>query len=151
MPTGQYEEVLDDFFGSIDEGVEKESIEKKTRTFRSERIIDTLLKRLTSKKQITEKDLDTVLQITIQKVVEAVQAQAITIYTLGDDGKIHFSQIFYSKSLYRKPTDEDAYRKKAEQLKTLTVEPGKGIVGKVIAGGATISSLVASKDPDFFN
>ena len=143
-----FQDALDNFFGSVDDA---SIIEKKTRTFRSDKIINDLLKRLTSKRKLSSKDLDTVLLITIQKVVEAVQAQAITIYTLGDDNKIRFSQIFYSKSLYAKAVDEGNYRKKAEKLKTLQIDPGKGIVGKVIASGNPISSLVASKDPNFYN
>ncbi|HUU27476.1 MAG TPA: GspE/PulE family protein [archaeon] len=115
-------------------------------------VLNNLLKILVSKREITEKDLDTVLEITIQKVVELVQAQAITIYSVGDDNLIHFTHFYFSEELY-KGNDQlrEAYQKKAERLHKLTLKRGQGIVGKVIETAETYISLDTQNDPNFFS
>ncbi|MHC4663360.1 MAG: ATPase, T2SS/T4P/T4SS family [Planctomycetota bacterium] len=150
--TGSIEDGLSSFFGQIDSQVEQEAVDKAKRdkTIRSERILSDLLRGLLSKRKINEKDVNTVMQITIQKFVEAVQAQAITIYFVKED-KIHFEFVYYSSSLYTGDQKlREIYHKKAEQLKQLTLPLGKGIVGKVIETGEPYASLDAANDPNFF-
>ena len=109
-------EVDDGFLSWMDEGgeenqvVEAETIEKKTRTFRADKVIDSFLRFLTKKRKLTEEDLEAVYRITVQKIIEAVQAQAITIYTVGDDNNIGFSQVFFSESLHKTPADKKKYK-----------------------------------------
>jgi type IV pilus assembly protein PilB len=143
---------LSDFFGQIDTQVEQEAVAeiKRKKTIRSDRILSDLLRGLLSRKKINEEDANTVMQITIQKFVEAVQAQAITIYFVKDE-QIHFEFVYYSASLYlHDPKLREIYQKKAEQLKQLTLPLGKGIVGKVIETGEAYASLDAANDPHFY-
>ncbi|MFH1068647.1 MAG: GspE/PulE family protein [Candidatus Glassbacteria bacterium] len=115
-------------------------------------VLNNLLKILVSKREITEKDLETVLEITIQKLVELVQAQAITIYSVGDDNLIHFTLIYFSEELSRDNDQlRDAFQKKAERLRKLTLKRGQGIVGKVIETSETYISLDTQNDPNFFS
>ncbi|HLA38673.1 MAG TPA: GAF domain-containing protein, partial [Candidatus Glassbacteria bacterium] len=115
-------------------------------------VLNNLLKILVSKREITEKDLETVLEITIQKLVEMVQAQAITIYSMGDDNLIHFTLVYFSEELY---SDNDqlheAFQKKIDRLRKLTLKRGQGIVGKVIETSETYISLDTQNDPNFFS
>lgn len=115
-------------------------------------VLNNLLKILVSKRELTEKDLDTVLEITIQKLVELVQAQAITIYSVGEDNLIHFTHVYFSEELYKGNEQlSEAYAKKAERLHKLTLKRGQGIVGKVIDTGETYISLDTQNDPNFFS
>ncbi|MCZ6688469.1 MAG: GspE/PulE family protein [Planctomycetota bacterium] len=148
-------DVDDGFLSWMDEGgeenqvVEAETIEKKTRTFRADKVIDSFLRFLTKKRKLTEEDLEAVYRITVQKIIEAVQAQAITIYTVGNDNKIGFSQVFFSESLHKSPADKKKYREKAEKLKDIKIPIGTGIVGKVIETGNALASLEVGDDPNF--
>ncbi|MEA2062875.1 MAG: GspE/PulE family protein [Gemmatimonadota bacterium] len=115
-------------------------------------VLNNLLKILVSKRQITEKDLDTVLKITIQKLVELVQAQAITIYSVGKNNAIHFTNVYFSEELYK--DDEkllEAFRKKADRLQKIILKKGQGIVGKVIESAETYISFDTQNDPNFYS
>ncbi|MCE5270557.1 GspE/PulE family protein [bacterium] len=115
-------------------------------------VLNNLLKILVSKRQITEKDLDTVLEITIQKLVELVQAQAITIYSVAKDNSVHFTNVYFSEELYRGNDDlRQAYRSKSERLRSITLRRGQGIVGKVIESGESYISLDTQNDPNFYS
>ncbi|MFC1544578.1 GspE/PulE family protein [Gemmatimonadota bacterium] len=115
-------------------------------------VLNNLLKILVSKREITEKDLETVLELTIQKLVELVQAQAITIYTVGEDNLIHFTNAYFSEMLYKDDKKlKDAFLKKADHLRKLTLKRGQGIVGKVIETSETYISLDTQNDPNFFS
>ncbi|MBW7997540.1 MAG: GspE/PulE family protein [Candidatus Glassbacteria bacterium] len=115
-------------------------------------VLNNLLKILVSKREITEKDLETVLEITIQKLVELVQAQAITIYTVGDDNLIHFTHAYFSEMLYKGDKKlKSAFQKKADHLRKLKLKRGQGIVGKVIETSETYISLDTQNDPNFFS
>ena len=62
----------------------KAAAERKLKSTADEKqVLNNLLKILVSKRELTKKDLETVLEITFQKLVELVQAQAITIYSVG--------------------------------------------------------------------
>jgi type IV pilus assembly protein PilB len=152
------EEGLDAFFGQFDDGgkktadAEQATISAKKNTLRSERVLSDMLRTLLSKKELTETDMRSVIGITIQKFVEAVQAQAITVFFLKEDGKIHFEHVFYSPSLYRDNNAlRDAYKENIEKLKKMKLEPGQGIVGMVIKTGEPYISHNAKKDPNHTN
>ena len=131
----------------------KTAAEKKIKSTADEKqVLHNLLKILVSKREITEKDLETVLDITIQKLVELVHAQAITIYSMGEDNLIHFTHAYFSEELYRHDDKlREAYQKKAERLRNLTLKRGQGIVGKVIETSETYISLDTQNDPNFFS
>ena len=121
-------------------------------TMDEKQVLNNLLKILVSKREITEKDLETVLEITIQKLVELVQAQAITIYTMGEDNLIHFTHAYFSEMLYQGDDKlKEAFQKKADHLRKLTLKRGQGIVGKVIETAETYISLDTQNDPNFFS
>ena len=85
-----------DFLGVIGD-VEKDIVDGvKTRLRRADRILSELLKTLVTKRKLTQEDIDTVLMITIEKFIEAVQAQAITVYFTDDEGNVQFKHIHYS-------------------------------------------------------
>ncbi|MBN2289213.1 MAG: GspE/PulE family protein [Candidatus Glassbacteria bacterium] len=115
-------------------------------------VLNNLLKMLVSKRQISEKDLDTVLEITIQKLVELVKAQAITIYSVGKDGLIHFTNVYFSELLYKDNEElHEAFQKKADRLRKITLKKGQGIVGKVIESAETYISFDTQNDPNFYS
>jgi len=128
------------------------TVNKIKSTADEKQVLNNLLKILVSKRELTEKDLDTVLEITIQKLVELVQAQAITIYSVGDDNLIHFTHVYFSEELY-KDNDQlkEAFQKKRERLRKLSLKRSQGIVGKVIDTAETYISLDAQNDPNFFS
>jgi len=115
------------------------------------RVLNALLKTLTSKRQLTEADQDTVMRLTMEKVLEAVQAQAITMYMIGDDDLIHFRYNYMSPSAWsHDPEKEPVFRKKQQELLTLKLKKGQGIVGKVMEAGKSYVSIDAQNDPNFY-
>ena len=131
----------------------KAAAEKKLKSTADEKqVLNNLLKILVSKREITKKDLETVLKITFQKLVELVQAQAITIYSVGGDNLIHFTHAYFSEELYKNSDKlKEAYQKKVERLRNITLKRGQGIVGKVIESSDTYISLDTQNDPNFFS
>ena len=115
-------------------------------------VLNNLLKVLVSKRQITEKDLGTVLEITIRKLVELVHAQAITIYSVAKDNTVHFTNVYFSEELYHGNEElREAYLNKSERLRSITLKRGQGIVGKVIESGESYISLDTQNDPNFYS
>lgn len=111
--------------------------------------LNTLLKRLVSKRALSQADFDTVIDLTIQKIVEAIEAEAITLFLREDDG-IHFSHVYYSEHLYAgDPALREKFQIKANALRKRTLAPGQGIVGKVIESGKPYLALDAQHDPNF--
>jgi type IV pilus assembly protein PilB len=97
-----------------------------------------LLIKIISKPQPSREDVASVIELTASKVVEALQAQSMTLYMVeGND--IAFKQIYYSPSLW----NDDAVREKmfkemAAKLLKLKIPIGTGIVGKVIQTGEPV-------------
>lgn len=157
MGNQSIEQDLDGFFGQFEEddggkgdSAEAATINARKHTIRSERVLSDMLRTLLSKKDLTEVDMRSVIGITIQKFVEAVQAQAISVLFLKDDDKIHFEHVYYSPSLYKgDPELREKYRAKIEELKELAIPKDSGIVGHVIQSGEPYAALDASKDPNF--
>ncbi len=116
---------------------------------RIEQVVSALVRTLTSKREVTQKDLDVVLEITKSKIVEAVNAQAITVYFKERDG-IHFRHISYNRALYKgDPHAEQRFQQQIERLKKTVLSFGHGIVGRVIADNKSHSTLDASRDPAY--
>lgn len=139
-------------FLSVIGDVEKDILEGvKTRLRRADRILSELLKTLVTKRKLTQEDIDTVLMITIGKFIEAVQAQAITVYFTDDEGNAQFRHIHYSHSLYKDdPVLSTRYRAAAESLKGEKIKRGVGIVGKVISTGMSHFTADARKEREFY-
>lgn len=112
------------------------------------KLLDPLLRSLTSKKEL---DRTEVVEMTMKRVVEAIQAQAISMLVLEDDGNIHFKHVYYSRLLYAGSDQlKSAYEAKAEELKGISFPKGTGIAGKVIDTGETYVAFDAQNDPNFY-
>jgi type IV pilus assembly protein PilB len=142
----------EDFLQFISSEVEKKAVEQtKTQMRKVDRLVSDLLRTIVSKRKISEDELKAVLHVTVEKFVEAVQAQAVTIYFTDEEGNIGFDSVYYSPSLYGSdPALKDRYIQQAQALKTKKLRSGQGIVGKVIETGKPHMAENAYKDPDFF-
>jgi type IV pilus assembly protein PilB len=97
-----------------------------------------LLIKLISKPAPSREDVNSVIELTASKVVEALQAQSMTLYLIeGND--IVFKQVYYSPTLWAKdPPLEKKLQETAAKLLTLKLPLGTGVVGKVIASGEAV-------------
>ncbi|MFA5264764.1 MAG: GAF domain-containing protein, partial [Opitutaceae bacterium] len=94
-----------------------------------------LLIKIISKPAPSREDVNSVIELTASKVVEALQAQSMTLYlTEGND--IVFKHVYYSPTLWGDDKDkEQKFRLTSEKLLSLKLPLGTGNVGKVIATG----------------
>ncbi|HWA09280.1 MAG TPA: ATPase, T2SS/T4P/T4SS family [Opitutaceae bacterium] len=97
-----------------------------------------LLIKLISKPAPSREDVNSVIELTASKVVEALQAQSMTLYLIeGND--ITFKHVYYSPTLWAKdPPLEKKLQETAAKLLTLKLPLGTGVVGKVIASGEAV-------------
>jgi len=97
-----------------------------------------LLIKIISKPAPSKEDVASVIELTASKVVEALQAQSMTLY-LVEGNDIAFKQIYYSPSLWSDDSKKEAKFKEMEaKLLQLKVPVGTGIVGKVIQSGQPV-------------
>lgn len=68
-----------------------------------------LLRKLVSNKKISKEDLDDILSITSQKVIEAVQAEALTFYII-EGAELVFQHVHYAKHLIAADAEKYATR-----------------------------------------
>ncbi len=95
----------------------------------------TLLLKVISKPQPTREDVESIIELTANKVVEAIEAQSMTLY-LVEDGKIGFKYVYFSPTLWEDfPEREAEFAGKRDTLLTMKIPEGTGVVGKVIASG----------------
>src|SRR5580658_7270743 len=97
-----------------------------------------LLIKIISKPAPSKEDVASLIELTASKVVEALQAQSMTLYMVeGND--IAFKQIYYSPSLWG---DDKKKEKKFKDMETkllqLKIPVGTGVVGKVIQTGEPV-------------
>ncbi|HLP24775.1 MAG TPA: ATPase, T2SS/T4P/T4SS family [Acidobacteriota bacterium] len=94
-----------------------------------------LLIKVISKPAPSREDVNSVIELTASKVVEALQAQSMTLY-LVEGGEIAFKQVYYSPSLWGQDKDkENQLKETAKKLLALRLPAGTGNVGKVISSG----------------
>jgi type IV pilus assembly protein PilB len=94
-----------------------------------------LLIKVISKPQPSREDVAHVIELTASKVVEALQAQSMTLY-LVEGNEIAFKQVYYSPTLWEmKPDQQARLEATAEKLLKLKLPLGTGVVGRVIAEG----------------
>lgn len=92
----------------------------------------TLLLKVISKPQPTREDVNSVIELTCSKVVDALKAQSMSLYLIEND-QIAFKWVYYSPSLWRdEPEREAEFDQKREMLLNLTLPKGTGIVGQVV-------------------
>ena len=96
----------------------------------------TLLLKVLSKPQPTREDVQSVIELTASKVVEALEAQSMTLY-LVEGNDICFKHVYYSPTLWAKePAREKEFAEKREKLLKLKIPLGnKSMVGSVIESG----------------
>jgi type IV pilus assembly protein PilB len=94
-----------------------------------------LLIKVISKPAPSREDVNSVIELTASKVVEALQAQSMTFY-LVEGNDITFRQVYYSPTLWAKdPALEKKLQDTSAKLLALKLPLGTGVVGKVIASG----------------
>ncbi len=97
-----------------------------------------LLIKIISKHAPSKEDVASVIELTASKVVEALQAQSMTLY-LVEGNDIAFKQIYYSPSLWSDdPKKESKFKEMETKLLQLKVPKGTGVVGKVIQTGEPV-------------
>jgi type IV pilus assembly protein PilB len=97
-----------------------------------------LLIKIISKPQPSKEDVQSVIELTASKVVEALQAQSMTLY-LVEGPDIAFKQIYYSPSLWSDDAKKESKFKDMEKkLLALKIPIGTGVVGKVIQTGESV-------------
>ncbi len=96
----------------------------------------TLLLKVLSKPQPTREDVQSVIELTAAKVVEALEAQSMTLY-LVEGNDICFKHVYYSPTLWAKePPREKEFAEKREKLLKLKIPMGgTSMVGSVIDNG----------------
>jgi type IV pilus assembly protein PilB len=97
-----------------------------------------LLIKIISKPAPSKEDVASVIELTASKVVEALQAQSMTLYMVeGND--IAFKQIYSSPALWGDDKKKEAKFKEMEtKLLQLKIPVSTGIVGKVIQTGEPV-------------
>jgi type IV pilus assembly protein PilB len=97
-----------------------------------------LLIKIISKPAPSREDVASVIELTASKVVEALQAQSMTLY-LVEGNDIAFKQIYYSPSLWGSdPSKEKTFKDMHDKLLQLKIPIGTGVVGKVIQSGEPV-------------
>ncbi len=97
-----------------------------------------LLIKIISKPAPSREDVASVIELTASKVVEALQAQSMTLY-LVEGNDIVFKQIYYSPSLWGDDKKKEAkFKEMQAKLLQLKIPVGTGIVGKVIQSGEPV-------------
>ncbi len=92
-----------------------------------------LLIKIISKAAPSREDLDSVVELTASKVVEALQSQSMTFYFV-EGNEITFRHIYYSPTLWAKdPELELKLKETTTKLLALRLPLGTGVVGKVIS------------------
>jgi type II secretory ATPase GspE/PulE/Tfp pilus assembly ATPase PilB-like protein len=94
-----------------------------------------LLIKIISKAAPSREDVNSVIELTASKVVEALQAQSMTFY-LVEGNEIAFKNVYYSPTLWaQNPPLEEKLHETSAKLLALKLPLGTGVVGKVISSG----------------
>ena len=97
-----------------------------------------LLIKIISKPQPSREDVASVIELTASKIVEALNAQSMTLY-LVEGNDIAFKQIYYSPSLWANDASKEAqFKEMQSKLLQLKIPVGTGVVGKVIQTGEPV-------------
>ncbi len=105
-----------------------------------------LLIKVISKPAPSREDVASVIELTASKVVEALQAQSMTLY-LVEGGEIAFKQVYYSPTLWGQDKDKELqFKETAKKLLALKLPAGTGNVGKVIQTGEPL--FFSNKGPE---
>src|SRR5947207_9864560 len=119
----------------------------------SKRILDALLRHLTSNKPIAKEDLGTVLGLTVRKIADTLFAQCITIYTVDKgQSKIKYQKALFTQYLYGGDEEQKRYfETKAAHMEKIMMPMNHGIAGQVIRSGRTALVPDVRIDPLYCN
>jgi len=105
-----------------------------------------LLVKVISKPAPSRADVNSVIELTSSRIVEALQAQSMTFY-LVEGNEITFKNVYYSPTLWAKDAKlEKKFRDTADNLLATRLPIGTGVVGKVIATGEHVFFHHGEKD-----
>ncbi|HEX2101801.1 MAG TPA: GAF domain-containing protein, partial [Candidatus Synoicihabitans sp.] len=105
-----------------------------------------LLIKVISKATPSRDDVSSVIELTAAKVVEALQAQSMTLY-LVEGSEIAFKHVYYSPSLWaHAPLREAEFKETAKKLLTQKLPLKTGNVGRVIATGEPLFFSAGGRD-----
>jgi type IV pilus assembly protein PilB len=105
-----------------------------------------LLIKIISKPAPSREDVNSVIELTASKVVEALQAQSMTLY-LVEGGEIAFKHVYYSPTLWGADKDKEMqFKETTRKLLALKLPAGTGNVGKVIQTGEPM--FFSNKGPE---
>src|SRR5579862_2358855 len=100
----------------------------------SKRILDALLRHLTSNKPIVKEDLGTVLGLTVRKIADTLYAQNISIYTVDKmQNKIKYLKVLFTQYLYGGDEEQKKhFDDKTAEMEKMLLPVNYGIPGQVI-------------------
>ncbi|PIP60071.1 MAG: hypothetical protein CO175_08740 [Verrucomicrobia bacterium CG_4_9_14_3_um_filter_43_20] len=94
-----------------------------------------LLLKVISKPQPKREDVNSVIELTSSKVVDALHAQSMTFYVIEGNSAV-FKNVYYSPTLWKdNPELEEFFKKKKEELIDTKISASEGVVGKVVQTG----------------
>ncbi|HYC70660.1 MAG TPA: ATPase, T2SS/T4P/T4SS family [Opitutaceae bacterium] len=97
-----------------------------------------LLIKVISKPAPSREDVNSVIELTASKVVEALQCQSMTFY-LVEGGEIAFKHVYYSPTLWGADKAKEAqFKETSKKLLALKLPAGTGNVGKVVQTGQAL-------------
>src|SRR5947207_935673 len=119
----------------------------------SKRILDALLRHLTSNKPIAKEDLGMVLGLTTRKIADTLYAQCITVYTVDKgQNKIKYHKVLFTQYLYGGDEEQKKFfESKAAQMEKIMMPMNMGIAGQVIKSGRTAMVPDVRLDPLYCN
>jgi type IV pilus assembly protein PilB len=110
-----------------------------------------LLLKVISKPSPSREDVQSVIELTSSKVVEALQAQAMTLYLLEGEN-IAFKHVYFSPTLWSDdPALQEEFSEKQKKLLELKLPKGTGVVGKVIENSESIFFSATSNADQMHN
>lgn len=102
------------------------------------RLRRSLLVKVTSRQSPSRADIASLIELTASKLVEAVQAQAMS-FSLDEGSHISIRQVYYSPTLWDgDPAKGAQFSEAGADLCAWRIPRGDGIVGRVIASGESV-------------
>lgn len=112
-------------------------------------IISDIFRRLAMPRAIREQDFESLMNLTIAKIADTINAQAITTFFVEGEA-IRFKYIYYSPTLYDAGPDiRQKFETTKQELLKRGIQKGQGVVGKVIANNEVVVVEDTSKDSSF--
>ncbi len=142
-----------ELFDALEKGGSRLGEETRQMVFRTkpaarnvDKIVQVLVRVLVGKRNISERDLDVVLEITKSRIVEAIKAQALVVYLVDPKG-IAVRHVSFGRTITeRSPQSAKRYAEITRKLVGFIV-PRESAVGRVIREGKPKTTLDAAQEP----